>query len=154
MTQKALQDAVGPTGMSDAVATMMGLKVYSHGTTYTGSPNSPTVTLTSGSGTLSSVTLAKCIPYQVQDGTWRMRFSLTAALSSAARSVIGLSIAGVTFPAQDQGVGGNNAGAAATTYAVASASGSQVTMGYPSATTDTAIFSGDVALASKPTWAY
>jgi hypothetical protein len=140
--------------MTDAEATRLGLKSYSHGVTYTGSPNSPTVTLTAGGGTLSSVVLAKFMPYQIQDGTWRMRFNLKAELSSAARSVTGLSIAGITFTAQDHGVVGNNAGGIATTYAVASASGSQVTMGFPSATTDTAIFSGDVALASKPTWAY
>ena len=133
--------------------TKLGLMSYSHGTTYNGGI-APTVTLTAGGGTLTSVTKAVFVPYQMADGSWRIKFNFRVVLSSTARTTIGLSVNGITFPSLDQAISGNNAGAAAVTYAVASSSGSQLTMGFSSATTDTAIYSGDVELASKPTWAY
>jgi hypothetical protein len=145
--------ASDPTLLSDAQATKMGLKVYAHGTTYNGG-NAPTITLTAGGGTLSSVTASDFIPYQMADGAWRIKFNIRVSLSSTARTLIGLSINGVSFPAVDQGVSANNAGAAAATYAVATASTSTLTFGFASSVTDAAIVSGDVKLASKPTWAY
>jgi len=141
------------SALDDATATRMGLKVYSHGTSYNGG-NAPTVTLSLGGGTLSSVAISSFIPYQMADGTWRMKFNIRALISSTARTIVGLSVNGISFPPTDQAVAGNNAGAIAVTYAVAYSAGNTIGMGHPSAVTDNALFSGDIVLASKPTWAY
>jgi hypothetical protein len=133
--------------------TKMGLMSYAHGGSYKDGL-APTITLTAGGGTLSSVNASDFIPYQMADGSWRIKFNIRVSLSSTARTVIGLSINGVSFPAVDQGVSANNAGAAAATYAVATASTSTLTFGFASSVTDAAIVSGDVKLAIKPTWAY
>ena len=151
-TPTTVSTATMPTSMTDAEATRLGLKVYSHGVTYTGSPNSPTITLTGGGGTLSSITYSHFLPYQIQDGTYRLRMSFRAFVSSTARTTASFAIAGVAFPALDQPLAGNTAGAAPTTYVVAASS--TVVVGHSSSTTDTYMISGDVALASKPTWAY
>ena len=58
-----------PTGLSDIAATMYGLKAYHHGTTYNGG-NSPTITLSGGGGSLSSVEQCDIFPFQDQQGNW------------------------------------------------------------------------------------
>jgi hypothetical protein len=133
--------------------TKLGLMQYQHGTTYNGG-NAPTVTLFSGGGTLDTISIAKFIPYQMADGIWRMKFNIRVILNAQSRTITALNINGVSFPAVDQAVAGNNAGAAPASYVVATASTSRVTMGFSSAVTDSTMFSGDVELASKPTWAY
>jgi predicted anti-sigma-YlaC factor YlaD len=151
MTQKSLMDAAGPTGMSDAVATMLGLKSYSHGTTYNGGI-APTVTLGAGGGSISSVALSSFIPYQVQSGAWRLKFTIALNVNLVSRANLPVIIAGIVYANTYQfGVAGTTDAQAFAVYTEPSASQLQI------AGTVTASFysmSFDVLLASKPTWAY
>ena len=154
-TPTTVSTATMPTSMTDAEATRLGLKTYSHGTTYTGSPNSPTITLSSGGGTLGAVQEGDFIPYQMQDGHWRLKFNVAVTLSSTARTSVGLSVAGVVFFATGSAQHAFSAWVPATTTdrsATQNTGNLDVTL--TSATIDRASFSGDLRLASKPTWAY
>jgi len=144
-----------PVGMSDQLATQLGLKQYLHGTTYNGGI-APTLTLTGGGGTLNSVARTVFIPYQMHDGSWRMRFNLVnASLSSAVRTTLQLTLSGVTF-----GGGGINiiapalnvVGLASVAYTITG--GGAIECTFPSNTINGFYASGDVELNSKPTWAY
>jgi hypothetical protein len=155
MTQVALIDSAIPTALDDATATRLGLKVYVHGTSYNGG-NAPTVTLTGGGGTLSSVPFSSFIPYQTSDGSWRMKFNITVLVSSTARTAANFAIAGVTYfntaPGDGQVVsGGVVSVAAGISYA---GNSSDINTSHTSATAGEYWFSGDVKLASKTTWAY
>jgi len=143
------------SSMSDVLATQLGYKSYAHGTTYNGAIE-PTVTLTGGGGTLTTVDLSRFIPYQMQDGVWRLRFTLTVTLSSAARTAVQLTVAGVTVSsATTQSISGGSTAAAATVYrATAQTNSGAFLLNFTSATTTVHHLSGDVELASKPTWAY
>ena len=144
-------------GMDDATATRLGLKQYLHGTTYNGG-NAPTVTLGFGGGTLTSVTRALFVPYQMQDGTWRLKFNAVLAPSSTSRISVQFAVFGVVSKNVSY-----QAIIATTTAA------SQLTTGYATPGTGTIMvadhngaavtstfysFSGDIELESKPTWAY
>jgi hypothetical protein len=145
----------GPTTMDDVTATRLGLKVYVHGTTYNGG-NAPTLTLTAGGGSLSVVNIADFIPYQTQSGTWRMRFSVNVYLSTLSRATATLAVAGVTAAGFHQGISGFFLASGCDigySYFVGSSNGMVAQM--PAAfTTDEMVISGDIKLASKPTWAY
>jgi len=145
------------TSLDDASATRLGLKQYLHGTTYNGG-NAPTVTLASGGGTLTSVTRALFVPYQMQDGTWRLKFNAMLAPSSTSRTSVQFAVFGVAAKNVSY-----QAIIATTTAA------SQLTTGYVTPGTGTIMiadhngaavtstfysFSGDIELDSKPTWAY
>jgi hypothetical protein len=138
------------TNLDNAAATRLGLKQYLHGTSYNGG-NAPTV---SGTGYTNSRSVF--IPYQMQDGTWRLKFNIYGNVSSSSRTSYTVSINGVTFKSGhkqsisgsslDAGTGINpgNAYAETTTLYVY----------HSTFTTDRYGFSGDVELESKPTWAY
>ncbi len=153
MTQKSLNDAVGPTGMSDATATMLGLKTYSHGTTYKDGI-APTITLVAGGGTLSSIQVGDFIPYQTQAGAWRLRFSVSATVSTTARLEVVLRVVGVVTPAYIQTFSGTTNAQAAMTRLRMTANGGDINWEHASATMDNYYGAGDIALAAKPTWAY
>jgi hypothetical protein len=140
------------TSLSNAQATAMGLKQYLHGTTYNGG-NAPTVTLSSGGGTLSTVNAGKFIPYQLQDGTWRLKVTINLTLSSTTRTSEGVSVGGITAPAYTQAI---NAAADATTPAKGTLYLSSNTFfcEHANVTVAGVQISGEVELASKPTWAY
>jgi hypothetical protein len=157
-TNSGLMPAV-LANLDDVAATRMGLKSYSHGTTYNGG-NAPTVTLVGGGGTLTAVQKAMFMPYQLQSGDWRCRFNITIEVSSTSRTFIQLSINGMTFsniggagPGQAIS-GGSNAAGAFDRYSAAQRNASTVIFAHDSVVTDEYMFSGDVELASKPTWAY
>ena len=135
--------------------TKLGLMIYSHGTTYNGG-NAPTVTLTGGGGTLTSVDTSKFIPYQMADGSWRMKFNVQVTVSVQVRTSLNITIAGVTFPNYPNGeqLYGSNVGGTPLTYCQTTPNTGQVVMGYASVNTTNSSWSGDVALASKPSWAY
>lgn len=144
------------TNLDNASATRLGLKAYSHGTSYNGG-NAPTITLTAGGGTLSSVQQGDFIPYQMQDGQWRMRFNIAVSLSSTARTTTVLAINGILFTATT----GNSPHYAVscwagTSYVDAAALQNTNTLeaNYPSTATNRIAFSGDLRLNAKPTWAY
>lgn len=156
---KWLETNEGPTlpaAMTDSQATALGLKVYSHGGTYNGGL-APTITLNSGGGTLDSVQIGDFVPYQVQSGGWRMRFNVEVVLSSLTRTLAYLSVVGIVGPAST-GTGQIIAAAPFNGVAAAAgyfeASGSRLLVNYPSGTTTNHGYSGDVKIASKPTWAY
>jgi hypothetical protein len=146
------------TSMSDVSATALGLKVYSHGTTYNGG-NAPTITLASGGGSLSSVTQSQFIPRQLQDGSWVMSGGARVVVSSAARTSLGLAIAG-TDTAGDDAVHmwqlDNGSAYTAFCYTGATTgSGMRVLIAHQSATTTLYAFRFvDIKLTGKPTWAY
>lgn len=143
------------TAMSDALATTLGHKVYSHGGSYNGG-NAPTITLSSGGGTLSTVNRADFVPYKTQSGGWRCKFNVSVDLSSASRTNPVLAVAGVSFPTGNQAiaVGILTGNPAYVIYGIAQQSASGLEAFHASTTTSSYAFSGDVALASKPTWAY
>jgi len=139
------------SAMDDTTATRLGYKTYSHGTNYNGG-NAPTITLTSGGGTLSSVSYSFFTPYQKQDGVWFLRFNLLVQLSSAARTSTAIAINGVSYSNPQAITAYNDATANATFYAVAG--GSDITAIWSSVTTTGFYASGDVKLSAKPSWAY
>jgi len=149
---KAVLTAMDPTALSDAAATRMGLKVYSHGVTYTGSPNSPTITLGAGGGSISSVALSSFIPYQLQSGAWRMKFTIVLNVNVFGRANLPVIVAGITYASTYQfGCGGTTDTFTFAVYTEPSTSQLQIV---GSATAGFYSMSFDVLLASKPTWAY
>ena len=137
--------ASDPTSMSDAAATKLGLKVYSHGTTYNGG-NAPTL---SGSGFVAAT--SSFIPYQMQNGSWRIKFNFNGnGTSSTFHSI---AIAGITFD-QNQAIVGTAGTLGVTPISpMANIGTGQVAMGLTGARPDS-FWSGDVSISSKPTWAY
>jgi hypothetical protein len=132
--------------------TKMGLMSYSHGTTYNGG-NAPTVSYIAGGGT---ATINRCVfvPYQMADGTWRLKFNIDTSLSSANRTTMTLQINGVVSAASTQAVTGFVTGTAVPPRAIFTASSNQITFDLASSLIDSLRVSGDVELASKPSWAY
>ena len=153
MSQTTLIESGTPTSLDDATATRMGLKRYSHGTTYNGGI-APTIT---APGNTVASAYGNFIPYQMQDGSWRCRINMRVAITAAAGTIT-VSIVGLTTAANDQSLSigaGTNAsyfyclfqgGAFTSSQIFASMSGS----GNSSACS----ISGDVDLGGKPTWAY
>jgi hypothetical protein len=145
------------TNLDNATATRLGLKQYLHGTTYNGG-NAPTVTLAAGGGTLSSVTRALFLPYQTQDGTWRVRFNITLVLSAATRTGATIAINGMTFKNISnfkQAVNASLQHGSATFYSCyADANTSNIVHSHTSDSTANYQYSGDVELESKPSWSY
>ena len=135
------------TELDNVTATRLGLKQYLHGTNYNGG-NAPTVS----GATVSSVSYGTFIPYQLHDATWRMKFNIE--LTSTASSNIQPSINGVTTVAYKQAISTHSDLGVSATLCYALASSSQIRMTHSTATSSITCFSGDIALASKPTWAY
>lgn len=132
--------------------TKLGLMQYAHGTTYNGGI-APTITLAAGGGTLILVTYSSLIPYQISDGTWRMKFNINVQLSATARTSVELAINGVSY-ASVGNISFNGGFLGASSSALAFTSTSTLVLNYASATAVIHILSGDVPLASKPNWAY
>ena len=145
-----------PSQMTDEVSSMLGHKVYEHGVSYNGG-QSPVITLSFGGGSLSSVTASSFIPYQMQDGGWRMRFNFAVVVSATTRTNIGIAVSGVTS---------KNNGAYQTFSGVLLSGSGQIYQAYiapnsgvfaishPSVAGDVYGYAGDIDLESKPTWAY
>jgi len=132
-----------PTSMSDALATKLGLKTYYHGTTYNGGI-APTVSgITPGR--------ASFVPYQVQDGGWRLRFNIEGSMSSSSTATA--TINGVVFHASYTQAVVTQGGGPVQGTASTNGGGASIGAAFSSAVTGVRL-SGDVELASKPTWAY
>jgi hypothetical protein len=139
-----------PTLQSDIIATKLGQKQYFSGTNYNGGI-SPTVTGVAGHVTQRGV----FIPYQMQDGTWRMKFNIRCTFTSNASPSI--TINGITGITSAQAVNVSMyPGVAPNSPAMQSTSGAAdgLIYTYLAAATDRIVCSGDIELASKPTWAY
>lgn len=146
--------AANLSDLSDAAATRMGMKQYLHGTTYNGGI-APTVTLSSGGGSISAVTRALFIPKQLQDGTWHLWMSAEIELTSTARTAIVFAINGITsknVANWTQIVTGNYGSVSGLAYAMANTNTVEIDIVVTSSTHS--YFAGDIELDSKPTWAY
>jgi len=144
------------TSLTDAQATSLGLKQYLHGTTYNGG-NAPTVTLSSGGGALSSVPRSVFVPYQCQDGSWRLKFNITVILSSATRTSVVLNVNGMVaknVTGYNQAIYSFNGQDIVHTSGYTSGNTGNLTMNHASGTTVQYFVSGDIELESKPTWGY
>jgi hypothetical protein len=144
------------SSLDDATATQLGLKQYLHGTTYNGGI-APTVT-----SALSGFTVARCsfIPYQAQDGAWRLKFNIAGTYTLSTVSSTTITVNGITFKnvsnySQAISVFINSSGLFNSTvsYTNANASTIQITSS-ATATSNTISVSSDVELNGKPTWAY
>ncbi len=140
--------------LTDEDATRLGLKEYSHGTAYK-SGNIPEITLTSGVGTLSSVSGCTFIPIQMQDGSWQVRFMGRCDVSSIARTGATFSIAGLTFADRTRyEIAGGVTGSILNECQSVNNTSTFVYI-HASATTDRYNFaSGFIPLSAKPLWAY
>ncbi len=137
------------TNFDDVTATRLGLKQYLHGTTYNGGI-APTVTCSQAG---FAVTRAVFIPYQLQDGIWRLRFNLLCSFTSATITSLTVSINGITTISIQQVIL-SNFNNSTTNYGYFVASGNTITF-VGSGLAETGIKSfGDIELSSKPTWAY
>lgn len=141
--------SVDVTGFSNAAATALGLKVYDHSGTYNGG-GAPTLT------GVSTTDYTAFIPYQVQDGSWRLKFNIIATQSAA--SSWSVTVNGVTF----KDIGGNNqlsvnsrqsSGANSGFLSYATGNSGVLAAAFSGSNADIQI-DGDVPLESKPTWAY
>lgn len=138
----------------DRIMTSLDKRIYAHGGSYNGG-NAPTITLSAGGGTLSSITDSEFMPYQVYDGSWRMTFNFEAVLSVTSRTDATFAIAGVTFDSTGTyAIVGFPAAAGVTWRAQANAGAGTVSTSHSTVSAATYRFSGDVSLSSKPTWAY
>jgi hypothetical protein len=143
------------SNLDDVTATRLGFKTYVHGGSYNGGA-APTVTLTGGGGSLSSVVRAAFVPYQLQDGAWRCRMNLNLSVSSAVRtsatfSVVSLTAKNVASYYQNVAVS-DTSNVAMNGYVTANAT--TITCVHASATTTLYVIAGDIELESKPSWAY
>jgi hypothetical protein len=144
------------SSLDDATATQLGLKQYLHGTTYNGGI-APTVVIGANVTNIGTVNRAAFIPYQTQDGAWRLRMNITTSGSTSTSAITHqIGITGVVF----KNITGFNqslawANDAATSYTVVLINTNQVYIAHPSSIAPTGYnFSGDVELNAKPTWAY
>ena len=149
---RTIVDDSEPTTMTDVTATKLGKKVYEHGGSYNGG-GAPTITLESGGGTLSTVNASQFIPYQMQDGSWRMKFFMSFDLSSTARTTIEIGVNDVVngAPGLHQPYEGYR-GADITYRRFNTSNNFQMT--FNSSSTTSFAMSGDVIIDAKPTWAY
>lgn len=139
--------------LDNPTATRLGLKSYSHGTTYNGG-NSPTITLFAGGGTLSSITHSRFILRQMQDNSWLLSGSFDAVVSSSARTTATFSIAGVTFT-YDEAVSFSTDVAQNLTRGLTTSTTGRIAVEHQSATTTHYhINFSNVIIGSKPNWAY
>ena len=139
----------GATTMDDATATRMGLKSYSHGTTYN-SGIAPTISGAAGHAVQGS----SFIPYQMHDGSWRLRFSWKATITGS--TIVDSTVNSITGIAYEQGVNLIEIGAVPQGQGGKYLNASSGSFVLRPGTTNITSYSvhGDIALASKPTWAY
>ena len=132
-----------PTSYSDAEATRMGLKIYRSGVAYNGGN---IISITNA----SSVTYSSFIPYQMQDGTWRMKLNLSADTPSTTARSFQVSGAVAAATSQALSVGNYGTGFGAT---LDNTNGLRLNVYSTTNVTSWYMFA-DIELASKPTWAY
>lgn len=157
LVQTQFNALTDPVNASDSAATILGQKIYSHGTTYNGGI-APTITLASGGGTLSSVQQGEFTPKKMQDGSWRCVFNVDVTVSSTSRSNVSFAVNGLTFYNSSGGgqpiTGYPYLVGTSPYYSVANPGAGTFNIAHAAASSTEYAFSGDVKLASKPTWAY
>ncbi len=148
-----------PTQLPDDIATKLGLKVYSADMgTGTAGPD-----ITVGFSTFTDRG-SQFIPYQMQDGNWRMRFNISVRAGTTSSSSEDITLTGVTFANPDStfrqpvNVRIYNSSSSLSGYGdiyhtnpgLSTISVNKVS---PGTTWNHLDISGDVALDAKPTWA-
>jgi hypothetical protein len=150
---KAILTSMDPTVLFDAAATRMGLKTYSHGTTYNGG-NAPTVSANNVQPGFTC-TDSHFIPYMTQGGTWRVKFNIRISLTTSQYTAT--LVNGMT-PAYSQAISvsatDGTLGAFENLPYAFNQSGNTAMANRLNASVANFAISGDIALASKPTWAY
>jgi hypothetical protein len=147
--------APAPQTLTQAQATKLGLMSYTSTGTYNGG-GAPTLTLSAGGGTLSSVIRAVFLPYQTMDGNWRLKMNCAVLLSTVSRTTAQIAINGVSFNSTS-GYNQPVPGIVNPIFAIesyANGTSNVIEFDYSTSTTNDHYWSGDVELASKPTWAY
>lgn len=132
-----------PSSYADAEATRMGLKIYRTGVAYNGG-NTITATGTTG------ITYSSFVPYQMQDGTWRMKININA--NTSASTAISLIISSVSAISASQALSVGNYGTGF--GGTLDNTGGLRLNGYAPTNVTSWIMSADIELASKPNWAY
>jgi hypothetical protein len=132
-----------PSAYSDAEATRMGLKIYRAGVAYNGG-NTITATGTTG------ITYSSFIPYQMQDGTWRLKINITSNTSAATTTSVVFSSISAISASQALSVGNYGTGFGGTL----DNTGGLRLNGYAPTSVTSWYMSADIELASKPAWAY
>ena len=156
--------AVLSSTLDNATATQLGLKQYladkaggANDIAYNGS-NKATLTADDNAAITISSARARLIPYQCQDGTWRLKFSIGIVAPSSVRSNCSVYINGVSSSLSGtQDVSGSTVNSILyTSYKIAYSSTNPVRIQvvHASGSTTDYIFSGDIELNAKPTWAY
>lgn len=141
------------SSLDNATATQLGLKQYLHGTTYNGGI-APTVTSSQAGLTVDR---AVFIPYQTQDGAWRLKCNVATRFTSATVTSVTTTVNGITSKNianlnQAISVIFQNSGTLGQCY-VASNTNNFVTVVASSTQTGVAFYA-DIELNAKPTWAY
>lgn len=153
MTLKALQDAGTPTGLTDSQATALGMKQYVAGNTYA---NGVTFNITSAAAGFS-LTRFVAIPYQLSDGTWRMKYNGMVQYSSDSAEKVftctGVTTKNISPYYQIVNVAFLDGVQANVKYGYWDFNASTFRIRSVAAETY-AIVQGDIELESKPTWAY
>jgi hypothetical protein len=123
-------------------------------------PQAPSVTGLAGwkqydltvTGTGWTTTLAKGIPYKTLDGVWRLQFNVTGTATAGTRTSYAATISGVTFAAFTQAISARQ-GTDGISGGRAVPNSGTLEQSHASLSTTDYTYSGDVELASKPTWA-
>jgi hypothetical protein len=93
------------------------------------------------------------VPYQTDEGIWRLKFNIEGTVTSASRSSYTLAITGVTFVnGSNQSVSGDGSGLANAPRVSTGSNNGNINFSHTSTTTDAYRTSGDVELESKPTF--
>lgn len=140
--------------LDDPSATRLGLKEYAHGTTYNGGI-APTITLTAGGGSLSSIPYSGFTPKQMQDGSWQCHVMFIALVSSTSRTSATFTINGLVFKnANDQSAPGYSDDGRLINSVKAQSNASTVVFKHDSGTSTYYSLTATLKCESKPTWAY
>ena len=148
-----------PEVLENSIATAMGLKQYRIGTAYNGG-NTPAIAITVGTLNQSEGLL---IPYQVQDGSWRLKFNFDISTTGTfAFNSITVGLSGITtgntgvlnYIAISLASGSGGCYGSAAMYKNTTSTNNLIFITGVATVAGTWLFSGDVSLASKPTWAY
>jgi hypothetical protein len=135
------------SNLDDAAATRLGLKSYTHGVSYAGG-NQISISSTASSWTYGSTYI---IPKQMQDGSWRLEFSIVGTLAAGQTSV-GIVISGISFAVDNQAITlSTNTGTV--NRCITNVGTGEITVSVNSSSTGIRM-SGIVSLSAKPTWAY
>jgi hypothetical protein len=149
------------SSLDDATATQLGLKQYLYATDSGNNPTSPTY---SGGlrPSLSSVgragfwtERATFVPYQTQDGAWRMRFNFRVSFTGTSITALNVAINGVLgIAGVVQSASGFFGGNQIAVRTFMQSDSSMIFDTQAAVTTSAANCSGDIELNAKPTWAY